>query len=64
MPKKPSTPKPKGCAMCAERGKDAFALDLRMAFQPIVDTREGTIFAHEALVRGPDGEGAGFVPEV
>ena len=55
--------KPKGCEMCAERGKDAFALDLNMAFQPIVDTREGTIFAHEALVRGPKGEGAGFVLE-
>lgn len=61
MSEKPRMPKPKGCDMCAERGKDAFALDLKMAFQPIVDTREGKIFAHEALVRGPNGEGAGFV---
>ena len=61
MTAKPPVRKPKGCEMCAERGKDAFALDLKMAFQPIVDTREGTIFAHEALVRGPNGEGAGFV---
>jgi len=29
-----------------------------MAFQPIVNLREGSVFAHEALVRGPDGEGA------
>ena len=32
-----------------------------MAFQPIVDIEENTIFAHEALVRGPKGEGAAFV---
>ena len=61
MTEKRLTKKPKGCAMCAERSKDAFSLDLKMAFQPIVDTTEGTIFAHEALVRGPNGEGAGFV---
>ncbi|MGI3904113.1 MAG: EAL domain-containing protein [Janthinobacterium lividum] len=29
-----------------------------MAFQPIVDTASGKVFAHEALVRGTDGEGA------
>ncbi len=29
-----------------------------MAFQPIVDLQEGRIAAHEALVRGPNGEGA------
>jgi EAL domain-containing protein (putative c-di-GMP-specific phosphodiesterase class I) len=29
-----------------------------MAFQPIVDVANGTIFAHEALVRGVGGEGA------
>lgn len=32
-----------------------------MAFQPIVDTRSGLPFAYEALVRGPDGAGAGAV---
>jgi EAL domain-containing protein (putative c-di-GMP-specific phosphodiesterase class I) len=32
-----------------------------MAFQPIVDTAAGSIFAYEALVRGPAGEGAGSV---
>ncbi|WP_156681561.1 EAL domain-containing protein [Sphingomonas profundi] len=29
-----------------------------MAFQPIMDVAEGVPFAYEALVRGPDGEGA------
>jgi blue light- and temperature-responsive anti-repressor len=31
------------------------------AFQPIVDTRAGKVFAHEALVRGPCGESAASV---
>ncbi|MCA1779290.1 MAG: EAL domain-containing protein [Xanthomonadaceae bacterium] len=34
-----------------------------MAFQPIVNTATGKIFAHEALVRGPNGEPAGSVFE-
>ena len=38
-----------------------FELPITMAFQPIVDVSTGTIFAHEALVRGVAGEGAGFV---
>ena len=29
-----------------------------MAFQPIVDVKSGEVFAHEALVRGLNGEGA------
>lgn len=32
-----------------------------MAFQPIVDIDEARIVGHEALVRGPAGEGAGSV---
>ncbi|WP_439598716.1 EAL domain-containing protein [Falsiroseomonas sp.] len=32
-----------------------------MAFQPVVDLQEARIEAHEALVRGPGGEGAGTV---
>ena len=32
-----------------------------MAFQPIVDVDAQTVFAHEALVRGSDGAGAGDV---
>jgi EAL domain-containing protein (putative c-di-GMP-specific phosphodiesterase class I) len=35
-----------------------------MAFQPIVDVEVGQIFAHEALVRGMAGEGAGSVLSV
>ena len=29
--------------------------DLRCVFQPIADLREGAIYAHEALIRGPQG---------
>ncbi|MBP2227055.1 EAL domain-containing protein (putative c-di-GMP-specific phosphodiesterase class I) [Azospirillum agricola] len=32
-----------------------------MAFQPIVDVAAGGIWAHEALVRGTEGQGAGWV---
>lgn len=49
----------KSCVEC--RNGDAFPLPFSMAFQPIVDLRTNTIFAHEALVRGPAGEGAGSV---
>ncbi len=36
-------------------------IDLAFAFQPIVDMTTGTAYAHEALVRGPNGESAGSV---
>lgn len=50
---------PKQCDGC----RDGTAFDVRfsMAFQPIVDIRTGAVIAHEALVRGPNGEGAGSV---
>jgi FOG: EAL domain len=32
--------------------------DFEYAFQPIVDMSTKAIFAHEALIRGPNGEGA------
>lgn len=32
-----------------------------MAFQPIVDLRSGQAYAYEALVRGSEGQGAGWV---
>jgi EAL domain-containing protein (putative c-di-GMP-specific phosphodiesterase class I) len=32
-----------------------------MAFQPIVDISDKSVFAHEALVRGENGEGAGRI---
>jgi EAL domain-containing protein (putative c-di-GMP-specific phosphodiesterase class I) len=42
---------------------DGLALDFEFeyAYQPIVDFAARTIFAHEALVRGPNGESAGSV---
>jgi EAL domain-containing protein (putative c-di-GMP-specific phosphodiesterase class I) len=48
------------CAQCRSQGKDKAALDFVFvfAYQPIVDCAKRTIFAHEALVRGPDGESA------
>jgi EAL domain-containing protein (putative c-di-GMP-specific phosphodiesterase class I) len=45
-----------GCEGC--RDGAAFDLPFSMAFQPIMDVSTGGIFAHEALVRGPKGEGA------
>lgn len=47
------------CAACASGAK--FPIAITMAFQPIVDTDTGRVFAHEALVRGQNGEGAGVV---
>ncbi|WP_082467022.1 EAL domain-containing protein [Sphingomonas sp. Leaf25] len=44
-----------GCRTAADQ------FDLAMAFQPIVDVETGTPWAYEALVRGPNGEGAATV---
>lgn len=52
-----------GCDLCRERGPSKVGFEFDMAFQPIVDTASGEIFAHEALVRGPAGEGAFTVLE-
>lgn len=49
------------CNLCRDRGKARFAQPIRMAYQPIVDIAAGRVFAHEALVRGANGEGAGHV---
>ena len=49
----------KRCEACSERNRLPF--DISMAFQPIIDLDRGLVFAHEALVRGPNGEGAGWV---
>lgn len=46
-----------GCTGC--RG-DRFDTPITMAFQPILDAT-GRVFAHEALVRGTNGEGAGEI---
>ncbi len=47
------------CEDCGKAERVGFAFDY--AYQPIVDAGSGEVFAHEALVRGPQGEGAGSV---
>ena len=47
------------CEAC--RLAEPLGFDFTMAFQPIVDLRERTVFAYEALVRGLDGAGAPWV---
>ena len=51
------TPHP--CGHCA--GDALLDFEVRMAFQPIVDSRTRTIYAYEALVRGANDEGAAEV---
>ena len=48
-----------GCIRCKE--DKPFEIPLKMAFQPILDVNQGTVFAYEALVRGANGESAGEV---
>ncbi len=50
---------PHPCTNC--QGDDLLDFEVRMAFQPIVDSDTRTVFAYEALVRGVDGEGAAAV---
>jgi EAL domain-containing protein (putative c-di-GMP-specific phosphodiesterase class I) len=50
---------PHPCAGC--RDGAALDFDFSMAFQPILDLETGEVFAYEALVRGPAGEGAAEV---
>lgn len=47
---------PEACQGCKNKGVPD--MDFAFAFQPIVDLRDQTTFAHEALVRGVNGEGA------
>jgi EAL domain-containing protein (putative c-di-GMP-specific phosphodiesterase class I) len=51
-----SAPEKPGCSGC--RDGDALDIEFSMAFQPIVDVETGRPYAYEALVRGPNGEGA------
>ncbi|MCF5547323.1 EAL domain-containing protein, partial [Pseudomonas salomonii] len=44
------------CVGCQQ--SEALGFDFSFAYQPIVDIRDRSIFAHEALVRGTHGEGA------
>ena len=45
-----------GCVQCQQ--DDALGFDFEYAYQPIVDLATRSIYAHEALVRGPNGESA------
>ncbi len=48
--------RPTGCVECADG--EGLDFEFTMAFQPIVNARTRTIYAHEALVRGLNNEGA------
>ncbi len=50
-----------GCNRCS--GMAELGFELSMAFQPIINVRSGQVFAHEALVRGPDGASAATIFE-
>lgn len=50
------TTAPAGCKQC--KNTQALEFDFVFAYQPIVDLATRSIFAHEALVRGPNGESA------
>ena len=50
---------PADCKDCGKAERVGFDFDY--AYQPIVNTESRTVFAHEALVRGPCGEGAATV---
>jgi EAL domain-containing protein (putative c-di-GMP-specific phosphodiesterase class I) len=50
---------PDDCRDCGSVERVGFQFDY--AFQPIVDVDRRSVFAHEALVRGPAGESAGSV---
>jgi EAL domain-containing protein (putative c-di-GMP-specific phosphodiesterase class I) len=50
---------PKPCALCREDAPLEF--EFTMAFQPIVDIRDRSVFAYESLVRGLDGTGAAAI---
>ena len=53
----PSLTSPKvGCDGC--RNSPDLDFSFAFAYQPIVDLRDNSVFAHEALVRGINGEGA------
>lgn len=52
---------PTGCEEC--KNGEGLDFDFTMAFQPIVNCRTREIFAHEALVRGLNNEGAGQIFE-
>lgn len=50
---------PRDCEDCSKGARLDFGFEY--AYQPIVDLERGAIYGHEALVRGPHGEGAATV---
>lgn len=56
---KEKTPEKLACRECLKGAGLDF--EFKMAFQPVVDTENRVIYSHEALVRGPGGEGAASV---
>lgn len=55
----PLTGTARDCEDCGKGERLGFAFEY--AYQPIVDLERGTVYGHEALVRGPHGEGAASV---
>ncbi|WP_289015480.1 EAL domain-containing protein [uncultured Methylobacterium sp.] len=53
--------RPAGCQGCRDARPLPFAFT--MAFQPIVDVGRNRIWGYEALVRGTEGQGAGWILE-
>ena len=49
----------RACENCGNSERLCFSFEY--AYQPIVDLERGTVYGHEALVRGPNGEGAASV---
>lgn len=52
---------PKPCALCRDEAPLGF--EFTMAFQPIVDMRDRSVYAYESLIRGIDGSGAASILE-
>lgn len=48
-----------GCVGC--KGGEALPFDFTMAFHPIVDVAQSSVWGYEALVRGTEGQGAGQI---
>lgn len=59
VPTPPLCDKVPGCSRC--RDSEPLDFDFSFAYQPIVDYAERKIFAHEALVRGVNGESAASI---
>ena len=49
------------CSLCRE--EEPLGFDFTMAFQPIVDIRNRSVYAYESLIRGVDGSSAASILE-